>query len=322
MGVSWNADDRLRRQPARAETALLVGVRLGASAQADFHGPLGARNVPRRAEAQPLVGFFHLAAVDDLLLENAELVTDAVAHRRNLERGHRIEEAGRQPAEAAVAQAGLLLLLQQFVQVQAQFRDRLFDFSVNAQIDEVVAQVRAHEEFRGKIGDGARLLPRVGLRGADPAMQQLIAHHVGERHVVVAPGGERGKLALHVEQAVEKFPFQRFLCRNGSFLCDCCPNFSDASFHSFLLVAPGLPQKACAGIDATRRLAEIRDRGESRAGKGFATGCRNGPSNRMHRQRTTPRSNARVRCITAQPRSTGAPDGVRLSCSLNRNPNP
>jgi len=98
---------------------LLVGVRLCAPAEPDLHRPLRPRNIPRRAEAQPLVGFFHLAAIDDFLLENAEFVADAIAHRRNLERGHRIEEAGRQPAETAVAQPGLLFLLQQFVEVQA-----------------------------------------------------------------------------------------------------------------------------------------------------------------------------------------------------------
>ena len=45
------------------------------------------------------------------LLEDAVLVAQAVAHGRELHRGHRVEEAGRQPAESAVAQAGVGLLL-------------------------------------------------------------------------------------------------------------------------------------------------------------------------------------------------------------------
>ena len=62
------------------------------------------------AVAQPLVGLLDLPAVDDLLLEDAELVADAVAQRRHFERGQRIDEAGREAAEAAVAQARLVFV--------------------------------------------------------------------------------------------------------------------------------------------------------------------------------------------------------------------
>ena len=73
------------------------------------HRPLGPRDLPRVAEAQPLVGLLDLPAVDDLLLEDAELVADAVAERGHLQRRQRVEEAGREAPEAAVAEAGLVL---------------------------------------------------------------------------------------------------------------------------------------------------------------------------------------------------------------------
>ena len=45
--------------------------------------------------------------------EDAVFVAQPVAHRRELHRRHGVEEAGRQPAQAAVAQAGVGLLLEQ-----------------------------------------------------------------------------------------------------------------------------------------------------------------------------------------------------------------
>ena len=52
-----------------------------------------------------------LAAVDDALREHAVLVADAVAEGGQAERGHRIQETRRQPAQAAVAQCGVGLVL-------------------------------------------------------------------------------------------------------------------------------------------------------------------------------------------------------------------
>src|SRR6266702_7451014 len=70
---------------------------------------LGPRKLPWIARAQPVIRRLDLLAVDNLLTEHAVFVTDAVAEARNAERRHRIEEAGRQPAEAAVAERGVRL---------------------------------------------------------------------------------------------------------------------------------------------------------------------------------------------------------------------
>jgi hypothetical protein len=64
----------------------------------------GPRELPRRAVVQPGIGVLDLPAALDALREHAELVADAVAVRGQPERGHRIEEARGQAAEAAIAQ--------------------------------------------------------------------------------------------------------------------------------------------------------------------------------------------------------------------------
>ncbi len=64
------------------EAPLTVADLLGAAAERDRDGVLGPLDLPRVAEAQPLVGALDLAAVADHLLEDAELVADAVALAR------------------------------------------------------------------------------------------------------------------------------------------------------------------------------------------------------------------------------------------------
>src|SRR5437899_1502740 len=62
---------------------------------------------------QPVVRVFDLEAFLDRLPENAVFVTQAIAHRRDPERGERIDEAGRQAPEPAIAQTGIGFLFEQ-----------------------------------------------------------------------------------------------------------------------------------------------------------------------------------------------------------------
>jgi hypothetical protein len=86
---------------------------LHAAAEAHAVVHLGPLELPGVAAREPVVGRFDLLAVDDALAEHAVLVADAVAHARHAERGHRIEETGREPAQAAVAQRRIGLALGQ-----------------------------------------------------------------------------------------------------------------------------------------------------------------------------------------------------------------
>ena len=203
-GVVRHTHDDFVRYPAHSQAVVLIHIGFGGAAEFHLHRPFGPRQFPRVAEPQPLVGLFHLPAVDDLLVEDAELVAYAVAHRRNAECRHGIDEARSEAAEAAVAEAGLLLLLQQIVEVQSHFRHAFLDPLHDAEIDEVVAQMRPHQKFGRQVGDGARSLPGVDRRGADPMLQHAVAHGIGQGHVVIVAGGQRGKLSLHIEQVVEE----------------------------------------------------------------------------------------------------------------------
>ena len=214
--VVGNGVDHAIRHPAHMLAADAVGVALGVAAQRHLHRPLRAHQLPGVGVAQPAVGLFHLPAVDDLLLEDAVLIADAIAQRGNPQRGHRVDVAGGQPPQAAVAQPRLHLGGEQGVEVQPQFGHGLPRRRQDVEIDQVVAQVWPHQKLRRQIGHGARALLGVGRCSADPALQHAVAHHMGEREVVVGAGGQGRKLALHAEQIVEKRPFECVLAQTSA----------------------------------------------------------------------------------------------------------
>ena len=85
---------------------------LRAPAELHFEVDLRTHDLPRVAEAQPLVRKLDLPAVTNRLIKDAELVADAVADGRNIERRQRVHIARGQAAEAAIAQARLFFLFE------------------------------------------------------------------------------------------------------------------------------------------------------------------------------------------------------------------
>ena len=100
--------------PAHAKSALLVRPRLGAPAKPHFVRDFRPRDLPWIAVAQPFVCDLALPAVADDLIENAELVANAIADCGHLDRGKRVHVTRREPSKSAVAESGLLLLLREF----------------------------------------------------------------------------------------------------------------------------------------------------------------------------------------------------------------
>ena len=147
--VVGHADGVFGRNPAHPVVAVLIAIALGAAAEAHEAGLIRMGDLPGPAGLEPLVGDLHLPAVADQLVEDAEFVADAVAGGRDLQRGHRFEEAGRQPPQAAVAQARLLLHIEDLLDVvDPEAAQRLGRLLLDAQHQQVVAQLRADQELR------------------------------------------------------------------------------------------------------------------------------------------------------------------------------
>ncbi len=179
--------------PAHAIGSAGVAIPFRAAAVVDPVGDLRLGDLPRIAVAQPLVGDFHLPSVAKLLVEDAELVADAVANSRNPQRGQRIQVASGQAAEAAVAQTRLLLACQQDIEVLPERAHRLARRLLEIEIEEVVAQMRAEQEFRRKIAGDLTVLIEAGQRGAGPTLLHPITDSQRQRAVIVVGARGRGQ---------------------------------------------------------------------------------------------------------------------------------
>ena len=97
-GVVGNPPHRAVGNPAHPEMALLVDIPFGPAAHPHLNAHFGPAYLPGIAELEPFVGIFHLPAILDPLIEDAELVADAIADGRHLEGGQGIDVAGGEPS--------------------------------------------------------------------------------------------------------------------------------------------------------------------------------------------------------------------------------
>ena len=126
-----------------------------------------------------------------------------------------MKQAASRP-EAAVAEPRLLLLLEQRVEVLPERESAPRGGVPDAEVDQVVAQVRAGQELRREIGHD--LGPRIqhGIDRLQVAIEQAVANGQGERHVPVVPGGEPGGDRLLVMQLVGHGGGDRLFAEPGS----------------------------------------------------------------------------------------------------------
>ena len=110
-----------------------------------------ASNDKRVPVFQPRIRFFDLVAVREDLTEQAVTVQKPVASHGVIQRGGRVEEAGRQPAEPAVAQCCVVFRFENCLHIPAGFRDGLFCLLDEPEVGQAVEQGAALEELRGEV---------------------------------------------------------------------------------------------------------------------------------------------------------------------------
>jgi hypothetical protein len=130
-----------------------------------------------------------LPAVDDRLPEHPVLVAQPVAHRGELHRRHRVEEARGKPPEPAVAQAGVGLALEQVRPVVAIGFDRRANHRIEQQVVDVVRERAADQELHRQVVDPLRIAMEVRFVGGEPALRQHVAGGAGERLETLAGAG-------------------------------------------------------------------------------------------------------------------------------------
>jgi hypothetical protein len=161
-------------------------------------------------------GDLDLPAVANRLVEDAELVADAVADGRDLERRERIEIAGRQASEPSIPQPRLFFLLDERVQIEPELRCRAGDFRADSETHQVVLEVRTEEELRRQITDGLVPGRRDRIDRADDPLHRAIANGQGNGDVPVVGGRLGRRPALRITHVIENRLLDRLDVRGGS----------------------------------------------------------------------------------------------------------
>ena len=189
QGLVGQGRDGILRDPLHPQVPPLVLSVDGMPTETDRVDLLGPRGLPGVAEEQPVVRALHLVAVADLLAEHAVLVTDAVTAGGEALGSERIEKTGRQATQAAVAQAGVVLLLVDVLEHHAQPADGLTGLLLQIQIEHGVLQGPPGEEFQRQVVDPLGAQVAVALLRAQPVAHQPAAHRQRQAVVfVVRPG--------------------------------------------------------------------------------------------------------------------------------------
>ena len=199
---------RLVRHPAGPQPALVVPGRLGVAVEPDHLQVIGGRELPRIVVEGPVVRVLDLMAVLEDLLEDPVLVPDTVAHGRHVQGGQGVEQAGGQPAQAAVPQAGLDVQGLQIPGREAGRGGGLVSQGIRAGVYRIVAQLAPQHVPRRQVIDELRvgLVVRPGRPG--PAVSQAVADGRGQGPVGILGARRLGCGAPLVTQVVSKVPLE------------------------------------------------------------------------------------------------------------------
>ena len=174
----------------------------------DLFGLIAAGDQPEAAHLQPVIRLFHLPAVDDLLAEDAELIPDretgeGVAHRRG-----GVHIAGREPPEAAVAEAGVGFHIVDGLQVEAQLLNRLFHLRFHAEVIEVVLEGTPDQELHRHIVN-AFLVGVFHLLGVlAPLLEQLLLDDRQDSAVHLKDCRFASVISIFSAQSLDELVFQ------------------------------------------------------------------------------------------------------------------
>ena len=149
----------------------------------------------------------HLIAMLDDLLEDPELIPDAIAHRRYVESGQRVQQAGGQPAQAPVAQSRLHV---QGVHIRRRTADtgkRLAGKVGGPAVHRVLAELAAQHVLRRQVVDELRVGRIVRLGRPCPAVGQAVTYGHRQRPVGVGRSPTRPSSPL-VTQVVSQITLE------------------------------------------------------------------------------------------------------------------
>ena len=163
------------------------------------------RNLPWVTVLEPFIGLLHLVAVFDVLLEDPEIVSQAIADRGKVQGGNGIQKTRGEPAEAAIAEARIDLVFPQILPIEPFLRHGRAANVFHLKIDDIVAHQASDQELKRQVIESLDVLLVMRLLSRDPSIDQLVPHGQGQRIIAVAvgraiaiPGKSLAKMALEI----------------------------------------------------------------------------------------------------------------------------
>ena len=129
-------------------------------------------------------------------------VSDTVAVGRAAEGRQRIEKAGCQPSQSAIAQRRVRLVANDRVEIDAEIGERLARCFIKPQIDHCVFQQPADQELHRQVVDPLFLLFVRAFGGSEPGIDNTVANGQRQRHAPVIERYMRTVLAERVFEVV------------------------------------------------------------------------------------------------------------------------
>mmetsp|Transcript_1165 Transcript_1165/g.3729 ORF Transcript_1165/g.3729 Transcript_1165/m.3729 type:complete len:431 (+) Transcript_1165:2411-3703(+) len=151
------------------------------------HGEADGRptNLPRVSGlGNPLVRDLHLLSVrGNALLEHTVAVTDTVAPARQVQRGHRVQEARRQASQSSVSKGRVDLRTCHRLKIRAKGADRVGVLTLQPQVVDGVGHRAAHEELSRQVVHKLRILLLPVLVRTVERVHQPVMHRPGSRGI-------------------------------------------------------------------------------------------------------------------------------------------
>ena len=184
--VIWHGTHYERRDVIDYGLAILVEPHIYMSAELYVTGMLHFPHFPYVAVFQPDIRHFYLLVVFDLLLEEAILITDAVSVSGKVQGSQRIQEAGCQASQTAVAQTCVGFQFLDVVDVDVKISESFLDDVVDPQIHQIVGEQTPDQKFHGKIIHLLFLIPLDGVFCVFPVYTGIVANHFPQNNVFLS----------------------------------------------------------------------------------------------------------------------------------------
>src|SRR5208337_1705318 len=133
----------------------------------------------------PRVGALDLVAAPNLLPEESVIVVDSIRVAGQIERRHRIEVARREPAQAAVTERRVGLFIEQYLQVDSVFGQKVAAGVDNAEVEEVVFQRAPDQKFERQVVELLRIVAIETQTRREHLLDQHVANHQRGRAIPV-----------------------------------------------------------------------------------------------------------------------------------------